>query len=210
MSQDSMLQIQVWDEDWVAYIDLEDFSSLRDKAKLTCKVKVRPEEVDLPTVNESSLLPSSNTSVQRSNIMFQPKRNWPDPFKFPVASLPKQVLRALEENIDLNKPANRYLRGLLLQTLCNEAVSIKSHPERHEKVSLAKSIINEWGYLKEQYGKGWEGWLTSIVDGQARKRTGQAKVIQKRTTEIANTVMKMTDPEWLTILHLARGASQQI
>ena len=195
-----MLLIKYFDSEWNDWIDLEDCTLLQDKAKL--KVKIMESEVDLSnrsimSIAEPILASSPNVSLSKSvNISIPVKKDWPEPFKFPVHSLPAQVIQALQKKVNLSKPIHRHLRGLLLQTLCNEAVSIKSHPDHHEKVSLAKSILNEWNYLKEDYGKGYEGWLASVVDGlkQARKRTGQLKPKLKRKM-IEDNIINDSDNE---------------
>ena len=36
---------------------------------------------------------------------------------------------------------------------------------------MAKSIVKEWPHLKEQFGKGYEGWLASICEALKRVRS---------------------------------------
>jgi len=91
--------------------------------------------------------------------------SWPVHFEFPVDKLSVQVQQALQNKVSLLHPKNRYIRGLLLQTLCMEAVKIKSHPDHGQKIDMARSIILQWPHLKEQVGRGYDGWLSSILDG---------------------------------------------
>jgi len=62
---------------------------------------------------------------------------WPLRFEFPVDTLPVQVQQALQNKVNLLHPKNRYVRGLLLQTLCMEAVKIKSHPDHGQNIKRA-------------------------------------------------------------------------
>jgi len=73
-------------------------------------------------------------------------------------------MTALDRGIDLRNPKQRYLCGQLLQILCGEAVKLTAHPDHYQKIEMAKSIITARPYLKEPIGRGYDGWLASIVD----------------------------------------------
>ena len=156
-------QIQYYDTEWESYVDVEDCLQLADKTKLRCNLSV---------VRSSSITQNlSNTarqgeqlSIDEHSVQSSAHSYWPVRFDFPVEKLPRQVHHALEKQVNLCHPKNRYLRGLLLHTLCDEAVNIKSHPDHSQKVDMAKSIIIQWPYLTEQIGRGFDGWLASIVD----------------------------------------------
>ena len=51
---------------------------------------------------------------------------------------------------------------------------------------MAKSIVREWPYLKEQLGKGYEGWLESIIEGlkHARKSLSLSKPAKRKAAVI--------------------------
>ena len=89
---------------------------------------------------------------------------WPNQFVFPIQKVPATLMAALDKGIDLCNPKQRYLRGQLLQILCSEAVKLTSHPDHYQKIEMAKSIITAWPHLKEPIGRGYDGWLSSIVD----------------------------------------------
>ena len=107
---------------------------------------------------------------------------WPSPFVFPVKALSPNLVDVLGKHINLCNPKQRYLRGLLLQTLCSEAVKFKTHPDHHEKVEMAKSIIVAFPHLKEAVGRGYDGWLASVIDCLKSTRR-QLGVIDKRRSE---------------------------
>jgi len=156
-------QIQYYDTEWESYVDVEDCMQLADKTKLRCNLSVvRSSSI---TQNLSSTArQGEQLSVDEHSVQSSAHCYWPVRFDFPVEKLPRQVHDALEKQVNLCHPKNRYLRGLLLHTLCDEAVKIKSHPDHSQKVDMAKSIIIQWPYLTEQIGRGFDGWLASIVD----------------------------------------------
>ena len=167
MDNNTHFQIQSYDTDWDAYVDVEDFSALADKSKLRCTNLT----MTVPPVQSSSV---SGPEVKLEANQVEGANSWPIHFEFPVDKLPVQVQQALQNKVNLLHPKNRYVRGLLLQTLCMEAVKMKSHPDHGQKIDMARSIILQWPYLKEQVGRGYDGWLSSIVDGlkSARRSVG--------------------------------------
>jgi hypothetical protein len=113
--------------------------------------------------------------------------SWPTCFEFTISKLPANVNEPLTNVTDLTLPKQRHLRGLLLNTLCDEAVKFKSHPNCGEKNDMAKRIIVTWPHLREQVGRGYDGWLTSTVDCLKAKRRalgindqGRSLAIRKR------------------------------
>ena len=120
--------------------------------------------------------------------------DWPEESQFPVEKLVDKLKDALENSVDLTLPKNRYLRGLLLNTLCDEAVKFKSHPNCYEKQELAKCIISTWPHLKESIGRGYDGWLSSIVDCLEAKRRAlgivdenRSQIARKRKLTVGNS-----------------------
>ena len=76
-------------------------------------------------------------------------------------------------------------------------MKIKSHPDHSQKVDMAKSIILQWPYLTEQIGRGFDGWLASIVDclkstrhtlGIVNKARSSAVLNRKRANAISTPV----------------------
>jgi len=110
--------------------------------------------------------------------------SWPLHFEFPTENLPAQVVEALEKKVNLIHPKHRYLHGMLLQTLCKEAVKITSHPDYAQKIDMARSIVTKWPYLKEPICRGYDGWLASIVDGLKSMRRACGLVDQTRSAAV--------------------------
>jgi len=101
---------------------------------------------------------------------------------------------ALNNSIDLTLPKNRYLRGFLLNTMRDEAVKFKSHPNSYEKQELARCIVSTWPHLKESIGRGYDRWLSSIVDCLKTKRRAlgiidenRAHIVRKRKLAVNNS-----------------------
>jgi len=65
-------------------------------------------------------------------------------------------------------------------------VKIKSHPDHSQKVDMAKSIILQWPYLTEQIGRGFDGWLASIVDCLKSTRRTLGIVNKARSSAVLN------------------------
>lgn len=160
LARSSDFILQYFDEDWQSYIDVEDIGCLVDKTKLrvTSVAAVNVKSVASPeSVEDQDVLSKQSSTV--SNVA-----QWPIQFVFPVQKVPANLVAALDKGIDLCNPKQRYLRGQLLQVLCSEAVNLTSHPDHSQKIEMAKSIITAWPHLKEPIGRGYDGWLASIVD----------------------------------------------
>ena len=65
-------------------------------------------------------------------------------------------------------------------------MKIKSHPDHSQKVDMAKSIILQWPYLTEQIGRGFDGWLASIVDCLKSTRRTLGIVNKARSSAVLN------------------------
>lgn len=180
--------VQCFEQEWNDYVDVEKFDMLPDKSKLRCSFLTRPEVVlspPKPTNADTSITDQQSRSVcdVTVNVSAVPTKDvstWPSPFLFPVKKLPCTVYDALNNRVNLLNPKQRYYRGQLVKTLCHEALSIKSHPNNSEKIDLARSIICTWPYLKEPIGRGFDGWLSSVVEGlkAARRELGLADAVR--------------------------------
>jgi len=95
-------------------------------------------------------------------------------------------MAALDKGIDLCNPKQRYLRGQLLQILCSEAVKVTTHPDHYQKMEMAKSIITAWPHLKEPIGRGYDGWLASIIDCLKSTRRALGLIDKSRSAAIIN------------------------
>ena len=152
--------LQYFDEEWQSFIDIEDVNCLVDKTKLrvTSVASVNVKNVASPErVEDQDVLVKQSSTVSNA-------AQWPSQFVFPVQKVPANLVTALDKGIDLCNPKQRYLRGQLLQVVCSEAVKFTSHPDHSQKIEMAKSIITAWPHLKEPIGRGYDGWLASIVD----------------------------------------------
>jgi hypothetical protein len=185
-------------------VDVDDYSVLIDKTKIRCTENDVGFQHQTPRscVNSSAdekspELPTGQVTVAGS---------WPDKFEFPISKLPTKVVEALKNGTDLTLPKHRHFRGLLLNTLCDEAVKYKSHPNCGEKNEMAKSIVATWPHLREPVGRGYDGWLSSIVDClKAKRRTlgiidkGRSQAVRKRmATSNASSASRSSGIELLT------------
>jgi hypothetical protein len=190
--------IQYFEQEWNDYVDVENFDSLPDKSKLRCIFITRPEIVPSsfqPTDTNTSVSDEhsrSDVTLNVSAVSMKDISVWPSPFPFPVGKLPCAVHDALNNKVNLLNPKQRYYRGQLVTALCHEALSIKSHPNNSEKIDMAKSIICTWPHLKEPVGRGFDGWLSSIVEGlkAARRELGlvdtiRSAAVRKRKLQIS-------------------------
>ena len=112
-----------------------------------------------------------------------------------------QMREALDKQVNLCHPKNRYLHGLLLHTLCDEAVKYQSYPDHSQKVDMAKSIILKWPYLTEQIGRGFDGWLTSIVDCLKSTRRKLGIIDKVRSAAVLNRKRAATTSKSLITKH---------
>ena len=127
---------------------------------------------------------------------------WPDQFVFPVQKVPATLMAALDKGIDLCNPKQRYIRAQLLQILCSEAVKLTSHPDHYQKIEMAMSIVTAWPHLKEPIGRGYDGWLASIVDCLKSTRralgfidkSGSVAIIKRKHTLSSGTDVN-TEPK---------------
>ena len=160
-------------------------SEIPDKTKLQCSV-LSGVSYSGVTQNLMSGPPQSQTDEQLLSTDVQPATHsqWPLNIQFPVDKLPSQVQDAVEKQVNLCHPKQRHLRGLLLQTVCREAVKIKTHPDANQKVDMVKSIIIQWPYLREQIGRGFDGWLASIIDCLKTTRRALGTIDKNRSEAI--------------------------
>jgi hypothetical protein len=185
--------IQYYDVEWREYVDVEDYSSLADKTKVKCIEDKMGFQQQTPRLCVHSQTPRScvNSSASENSPQLQLKvtveGSWPTCFEFPISKLPAKVNEAPKNETDLTLPKQKHLCGLLLNILCDEAVKFISHSNCVEKNDMAKSRIVTWPHLREPVGRGYDGWLTSIVDCLTAKRRalgiidkGQSLAIRKR------------------------------
>jgi len=176
IDEDVAFQIQYYDVEWDSYVDVENYSCIVDKCKLRCT------NLCMSTVQNTAVEQEVAPDAQVADNAH--RGSWPLHFEFPTENLPAQVVEALEMKLNLIHPKHRYLRGMLLQTLCKEAVKITSHPDYAQKIDMARSIVTKWPYLKEPIGRGYDGWLASIVDGLKSMRRACGLVDQTRSAAV--------------------------
>ena len=158
--------LQYFDQEWQSYVNVEDYSILQDRTKLrtvSMHTQSRHSQGDVSS-NATEVVANATQDVASDSSASTSFSEWPSPFVFPVKALSPHLVDALDKRINLCNPKQRYLRGLLLQTLCSEAVKFKTHPDHREKVEMAKSITLAFPHLKEPVGRGYDGWLASVVD----------------------------------------------
>ena len=188
----SLGAVQYFDTDWDAFIDIGDYNNLVHKMKIRCALIDPTARVVL-----QQLTPNTPANVQHGEAstpndetpttckqLHKPSStysSWPSPFVYPVHQLPASVTDALNNKLDLTSPKQRHARGLLVRTLCVEAVELKSHPDYIQKVELAKSIVGMWPYLTESIGRGYDGWLASIIDCLKVVRQQKGKIDVRRS-----------------------------
>jgi len=63
---------------------------------------------------------------------------WPTPFVSLTKALLSNLSDALDKQIKLCNPKQRYIGGLLLPILCTETVKFKTYPGHHKKVEMTK------------------------------------------------------------------------
>ena len=185
--------MQYYDTDWEAFVDVEDYTAIADRMKLRCNIL---SEIQSTNATEQIAARNPVSSIQMSSDEHPASHSqWPMKFEFPVEKLPSQVHDALDKQLNLCHPKHRYLRGLMLRTLCDEAVKLKSHPDHNQKVDMAKSIILQWPYLTEQIGRGFDGWLASITDCLKSTRRHLGMIDKARSAAILNRKRRATAVE---------------
>jgi len=186
-------QIEYYDTDWQSYVDVEDYKQIAHKTKLRCNVLSTVQSVSTTQNLSTSQAAAEKQSTHDKHSVAHSR--WPIKFDFPAEKLPSQVREALENQVNLCHPKHRYLRGLLLHTLCDEAVKFTSHPDHSQKVDMARSIILHWPYLTEQIGRGFDGWLASIVDCLKCTRRNLGIIDKTRSAAVLNRKRATTTSE---------------
>jgi len=179
-------QIQYYDTEWESYVDVDNYMQLAHKIKLRCNVLSTIHSLSIPVVQNLSASQTAAEEQLTHDKHSDARSQWPTKFDFPAEKLPSQVREALDKQVNLCHPKNRYLRGLLLHTLCDEVVKYQSHPDHSQKVDMAKSIILKWPYLTEQIGRGFDGWLASIVDCLKSTRRNLGIIDKARSAAVLN------------------------
>lgn len=175
--------MQYFDEEWQSYIDVEDVDCLVDKTKLRV---TNIASVNLKSVSSAETVEDQDDLSEQSSTSstVSSAGQWPSPFAFPAQKVPANLMTALDQGVALCNPKQRYLRGQLLQILCGEAVKYTAHPDHFQKIEMAKSIITAWPHLKEPVGRGYDGWLASIVDSLKCTRRTLGLIDKSRSAAI--------------------------
>jgi hypothetical protein len=121
--------VQVFNDDWNTHVDVENYKNLHDKSKIrctninSCTCSPSFSQASLAVLLGSSIhsTPTSRVAAQQGPVSAE-SLHWPQQFVFPANKLPNQVSIALESSINLNHPTQWYLRGLLVNTLYDEAM----------------------------------------------------------------------------------------
>lgn len=195
----------MFDKDWNTFIDLENYGQLENRSQILCIISTTDSHASRSMLSSAataspatsaSLTYSpeiSDQSADASAATQLPSRNctvWPNPFVFPRHKLSEIVLSALEKGTDLNNPKQRHVRGQFINTLVDEAIKYKSHPDRNEKVDMARCITDTWPFLREPIGRGYDGWLASIVDCLKAKRRSLGLIDVARADAIRSRQQK--------------------
>ena len=206
LTSSSEFILQYFDEEWQSYIDVEDVDCLLDKTKLRVTNVMSVTSKSVPSAesveDDLSEQSHSSTSSKVSNV-----GQWPAQFVFPVQKVPANLMTALDQGMDLCNPKQRYLRGQLLQILCGEAVTYTAHPDHYQKIEMAKSIITAWPHLKEPIGRGYDGWLASIVDSLKSTRRMLGLIDKSRSAAIMERKRASEQPDSRTTLQSTEGLS---
>ena len=92
------------------------------------------------------------------------KQSWPLDYRLPT-QFPENVTFALVQQTNLNKPKERYLRGLFVQTIVyNVLRQYTMYPDKAQKTDMARAIIREFPHLRDLSANGYCSWYQSIAD----------------------------------------------
>ena len=171
--------MQYFDPEWGTYVDVEDCGVLPDRAKIKCSLQQL--SLELPSVIQMTNYDLSSNVMDVSFLLEQPaasatgsdnqstgthavKQCWPLEYKLPAA-FPESVLFALQQQINLNKRCQRYIRGQFVQTIVHSVMRTYTlYPDTAEKMDMAKAIIREYPHLRDASKNGLCAWYQSISD----------------------------------------------
>lgn len=163
------LHIQYLDSEWDAYVDLEDIGMLKDKSRLKCTTSVNQDDQQASSSSvhdPPSIMPLAPATAQPTH---HPSTgggldSWPTVFSISEEFISPQVKTALCRKDDLGKPKLRHVRGLFLSAVVESAKQFTNYPDMLQKQQMAKAIVRQWPHLKEKWGRGYDGWLSCLVN----------------------------------------------
>lgn len=191
-----MTNLQYFDTEWNTFVDIEDYSVLADRARIKCSVQqmsldlpvIQMTNYDLPSnvMDVSFLLEqpcSSATGSDNSQSSNAVKQCWPFEYKLP-SSFPESVVFALQQQVNLNKPCQRYIRGQFVQTIVHGVMrNYTLYPGSAEKMDMAKAVIREHPHLRDASKNGFCTWYQSISDclKNCRRQLKHMREVMRRT-----------------------------
>ena len=195
--------MQYFEPEWDAYIDIEDASAVPDRSRIKCNT----QQLDFIISTAMSSLDCSFTStiadVSTPNIADQlsagvvttgipaacaeppasAKQSWPLDYKLP-SQFPENVTFALQQQTNLNKPKERYIRGLFVQNIVyNVLRQYTLYPDKAQKTDMARAIIREFPHLRDLSTNGYSSWYQSVTDclKNARRTLKSVPEVAKRS-----------------------------
>jgi len=176
--------MQYFEPEWDTYVDVEDGSAVPDRSRIKCNI----QQLDLLISTAMSSLDcsftssaadvSTSTAVDHLSVAAvttgvpaacaEPpataKQSWPLDYRLPT-QFPENVTFALVQQTNLNKPKERYLRGLFVQTIVyNVLRQYTMYPDKAQKTDMARAIIREFPHLRDLSANGYCSWYQSIAD----------------------------------------------
>ena len=167
-----MVNLQYFDPEWNTYVEVEDCGVLPDRAKIKCSLQqlsLTPSVIQMtnndlsPNVMDMSFLlkqPAASATGSDNQSTHAVKQCWSLEYKLPAA-FPESVLFALQQQINLNKPCQRYIRG---QTIVHSVMhNYTLYPDTAEKMDMGKAIIREYPHLRDASKNGLCAWYQSVI-----------------------------------------------
>lgn len=177
---------QSFDPEWEEFVDLEDVGQLKEKTKLKCITSADQDGLQasssVPDPPSGLSAPCASGQSPQHPSTDERSLSWPIVFVISEDFLPKQVKLALERKEDLAKPKNRHVRGLFLGAVCDCASKYTAYPDMVQKHQMAKAIVTQWPHLKEEWGRGYDGWLSCLIN--KLKNSRRCQTLKRKHTSI--------------------------
>lgn len=179
-------QLQIYDEEFNEYIDLEDIALISNKSK----IKII-ENKSVTEANASAVIPTSGNASQPEindifnetqvnvDVVLDLKDQWPSIIDLPYKSFSMPLIGALE-----NKAALSWvLSSELITHLAKYAYKFKCYPTKNERLQIIESFLNRYPYLKNDIGSAAGGWEIKLLNKLKKIRQNDTSLEVKLNRE---------------------------
>lgn len=160
--------LQIYDKGFNEYVDLEDLSTLEDKSKIkVIDLAINPDSQRTNFSSSISAIALSQTIVDAEvDVILDLKSQWPSSVTLPITDFSEPLLKALENEQELNWS----LSSELVNHLASYAYKFKRYPNKTQRMQICEVLVQTFPHLKNNIGLGTGGWELKLLNKLKKMR----------------------------------------